>query len=417
MKSPQIPQNEISRLSALMDYEILDSGQELSYDDITLLASSICQVPIALISLIDKDRQWFKSKIGIEIDETPREISFCAHAINSTDTFVIKDATKDPDFSDHPAVTAENPVVFYAGAPLVNQEGFALGTLCVVDHVPRELTLEQIHSLEALSRQVVNIMELRKKEKKLLSQYEELRQFSLLYRKQEEQIVQSAKITALGEMAAGIAHEINNPLCIIAASAYYLQIEVGKNVSDSEKIKETAKTILSTTERASDICRSLLTFARKSDGLPAQDVPVRKIIKDSFALCSHRIENLNIDYNDEALDESQVSCVPIEASQIILNLLMNACDAIHDLDEKWIKVSTQTHEDKVLLRVQDSGRGITSEIRQNIFSPFYTTKDVGKGVGMGLSISRALAEKNKGSLIYEENEQTTFLLALPRARV
>jgi two-component system, NtrC family, sensor kinase len=416
MKNPSIPLNEISRLSALMDYEILDTGPELSYDDITLLASSICEAPIAIISLIDKDRQWFKSKIGFDLEETPREISFCAHAINSQSTLVITDATKNPDFSDHPFVTAERPVVFYAGAPLINPNGLAMGTLCVVDHIPRELTSQQLHALEALSRQVVNIMELRKKEKILLSQYEELRQFSLLFREQEKQIVTSAKLSALGEMAAGIAHEINNPLCIISTSAYCLQLETEKSSLDTKKIKEMTKSILSTTERASHICRSLLSFSRKTDNIPPERASLRNIIRDTFSFCNHRFNTLGIEISVEDLEDIFVSCVAIEISQVILNLLNNSCDALEELDEKWIKISVFAEEGMVHLRVQDSGNGIPTELQQKIFSPFFTTKSVGKGVGMGLSISQGLAEKNKGSLNYEESERTTFVLSLPRAK-
>lgn len=415
MKTPSIPLNEISRLSALMDYEILDSGPEHSYDDITLLASSICETPIALISLIDKDRQWFKSKVGFEINETPREVSFCAHAINSSATMIIKDASKNPDFSDHPAVTAETPVIFYAGAPLINKEGFALGTLCVVDHVPRELSDEQLRALEALSRQVVNTLELRKKEKLLLSQYEELRQFSLLFRKQEEQIVSSAKLSALGEMAAGIAHEINNPLCIISTSAYCLQLETQKNALDSERIKEIAQSIQTTTERASQICRSLLSFARKTDHIPPERVSLKKILLETYSLCAHRFQSLGIDFKLDVSDVLHVSCVPVEVSQVILNLLINACDAIENIEEKWIRITVHQGDGDVLIRVQDSGPGIPSEIQKNIFSPFFTTKPVGKGVGMGLSISHGLMEKNKGSLLYEPGERTTFVLSLPLA--
>lgn len=166
-----LPANEAERLAALQRYGILDSGAEQAYDDLTRLAAHIAGTPIALISLIDRDRQWFKSRIGIDGRETPRDIAFCAHAILQPDkTLVVPDATRDPRFSDNPAVTDTLKVRFYAGAPLVTPDHHALGTLCVVDQKPRELEPEQLAALEVLSRQVVAQFELRRAARELHEQ-------------------------------------------------------------------------------------------------------------------------------------------------------------------------------------------------------------------------------------------------------
>src|SRR5215470_19272234 len=146
--------NEQARVQALHKYKILDTDPEKAFDDLAILAAHTCQTPVALISLIDSDRQWFKSKVGVALSETPREVSFCAVAIQQPDLFIVPDATKDPRFSSNPFVVSDPKVRFYAGAPFTSSDGHPLGTLCVVDVVPRHLTPNQQNALLALSRQV-----------------------------------------------------------------------------------------------------------------------------------------------------------------------------------------------------------------------------------------------------------------------
>lgn len=146
---------EEKRLDALRAYGLLDTAAELEYDDITRIAAAICGTPISLVSLVDERRQWFKSRHGIDATETPREWAFCSYAIRGTDAFIVPDAAQDQRFVDNPLVTGEPRIRYYAGAPLIDAEGQALGTLCVIDRKPRELTLEQLDTLACLSRQVV----------------------------------------------------------------------------------------------------------------------------------------------------------------------------------------------------------------------------------------------------------------------
>jgi GAF domain-containing protein len=162
-----IPPNETKRLKVLWQYEVLDTVPEEVFDDLTELAAKICEAPIALISLVDEKRQWFKSKVGIKVSETSRDISFCAHAITQPGLFIVPDATQDARFTKHPFVIGEPNIRFYAGAPLVTPDGHALGTLCVLDKVPRELRPEQKQALIILARHVVTQLELRRRSREL----------------------------------------------------------------------------------------------------------------------------------------------------------------------------------------------------------------------------------------------------------
>ena len=163
----QVTNNEAKRLKVLWQYDVLDTVPEEVFDDLTELAARICEAPIALISLVDEDRQWFKSKVGLTINETSRDISFCAHAIKQQELFIIPDATKDLRFSNNPLVTSDPKIRFYAGAPLITPDGHALGTLCVIDKVPRELRPEQQQALRVLARHVMTQLELRRHAKDL----------------------------------------------------------------------------------------------------------------------------------------------------------------------------------------------------------------------------------------------------------
>jgi GAF domain-containing protein len=162
MVTPKPLKNEASRVAALHNYAILDTEPEQAFDELVLLASFICKTPIAMISLVDEDRQWFKSKVGVSISETPREIAFCATAIQQPDVFVVPDTLNDERFRNNPLVVSEPKVRFYAGAPLIDGEGNALGTICVIDRIPREFGPDQQAALKALSRLVLAQLEFRR---------------------------------------------------------------------------------------------------------------------------------------------------------------------------------------------------------------------------------------------------------------
>src|ERR1700727_497066 len=162
MNESNAPLDEERRLKALRQYDVLDTLPEEALDDLTALAATICEVPIALISLLDGQRQWFKSKVGLTATETARNVSFCTHALGQSELFIVADATQDTRFAGNPMVMSEPGIRFYAGAPLITPEGAVLGTLCVIDRVPRTLTPSQEQALRVLARQVMMHLKLRR---------------------------------------------------------------------------------------------------------------------------------------------------------------------------------------------------------------------------------------------------------------
>lgn len=167
---------EAARLDALRNLDVLDTEPEPAFDDLARVAALICRTPVALVSLIDDTRQWFKARIGIDAHQTPRSVAFCDHAIRSPEAvMVVQDATEDVRFRDNPLVTGEPSIRFYAGAPLVTGDGFPVGTLCAIDQRPRTLSPEQTDALAVLARQVVTQLELRRANAALQELHDEAR--------------------------------------------------------------------------------------------------------------------------------------------------------------------------------------------------------------------------------------------------
>jgi len=153
-----IPPNESRRLEALRRYQVLDTPQEEAFDDLAAMAAYICQTPIATVTLVDEHRQWFKARVGLNFDETPRDQAFCGYTILSNEMLIVEDATLDPRFASNPLVTAENGIRFYAGAPLIDHDGLGMGSVCVIDSRPRHLAPEQEATLRRLARQAAVLL-------------------------------------------------------------------------------------------------------------------------------------------------------------------------------------------------------------------------------------------------------------------
>lgn len=526
---------ERKRLEELRKYEILDTPSEMSYNDIVSIASMICGTPIALISLVDDKRQWFKAAIGLDAKETSRDVAFCNQVVLDRKWMVVEDATQDFRFKNNPLVTGEPHIRFYAGYPLFSNE-HVLGTLCVIDMKPRELEPHRRAALEILARQVMYQLKLRltlrdlresqtllvkenerysnlvdhlkeavfqtdidgkwiflspaweeilgykigdsvgqnfidyvfpddralnmEKFRPLIAREKEYCRHQIRYlksngeicwievfarltfnseggiqgttgtltdvtekKKQEKliedqrmQMIHSARLYSLGEMAAGIAHEINNPLAIIRGTVQMLDASVSTSHANAAEVREAIDKIDSTVGRIAKIISSLRSFARDGEKDAFVSVQMSSIISDALELCQTRFKNggVLVEY-DRGISEIRAECRPVQISQVLLNLLNNAFDALVSAPRKNIKIKLMEDDDDVLVKILDSGQGVPPEIKERIMDPFFSTKGPSRGMGLGLSLSKGLIESHNGSLWHDvEDGMTCFTIRIAK---
>jgi len=546
MKSPATPHDESDRLAALGSYEIIDTPEEAPFDALTRLAAAILEVPIALVSLVDADRQWFKSRYGLEVTQTPRAVSFCGHVVAEGAPLVVLDAFDDARFADNPLSTGEPRVRFYAGMPLRTPDGFVLGTLCAIDHVPRKLTPKQLELLSLLAGQVVDQLEARRKRRLLAEEraaaVENARRLTVLFEAMEEGVVvqdnqgritsantaagrllglsldqlagrtstdpswhtihedgspfpgethpavvalstgepsrntvmgvhkpdgeltwininalpmraepdQSAyavittfhDVTAIkaaqvaaehlarqehlvttGTLAAGIGHEINNPLTFILSNIEFALEELRSLAggSPSGRLLELVSVLGEArdgAERIRKIVRGLRALAREESApIPTLvDGPIEIAIN----MAAHEVRT-KATVVKELLGTPPVMADESRITQIVVNLLTNAAQAFPngDVEKNRITVATALGLDgRVVIEVRDNGPGIPIELQKRVFDPFFTTKAVGKGTGLGLSISLGIVRALGGELFLESapGKGTAFRVVLPPAK-
>ena len=222
---------------------------------------------------------------------------------------------------------------------------------------------------------------------------------------EREKAIHASKLASLGEMAGGIAHEINNPLAIISSKVQTLVKAKSKDKLSDELFHKTTEEIGVTIKRITKIIKGLRIVSRDSSEEPAEVFPVEYVLEDVLQLCAERFNNHGIPLDLEYIDDCQNAKIfanRVQISQVILNLLNNSFDAIESMDEKWVKIQVEQIEEVVSINVIDSGNGIPQEIREKIFSPFFTSKPIGKGTGLGLSISKSIIEKNNGTLALKD---------------
>ncbi|MEY3199245.1 MAG: hypothetical protein RJA13_1203 [Bacteroidota bacterium] len=374
MNKPDNLNDEKTRLEVLKSYGILDSPPEEDYNSLTFLASEIFNVPISLISLVDEERQWFKSKIGLNIPETERDISFCTHAIHtSEEVYVVENARKNPLFQNSPLVTGEPDIVFYAGAPLVDSDGYVIGTLCIIDTKERSFSTQEAQKLKILANQVMRLLDLRKKNDHL-------------------KIISNEKSILLKE----IQHRVKNNLQLISS---LISLQISK-ISDPY-LSDAFNICLNRIMAISHIHQSIyMESARES-------VNFKIYLNDllnSFEIAHSSSKNIQNEIEEIILGLDIAVPLSLITSEIITNTFKHA---FSETQEKKIQILFQKKENGLLeMIIQDNGVG------------FNTKEKWETSNSLGFEIIKTLSEQINGSIsCFSSNDGTRFTIQIAEEKV
>ncbi|GAA4771982.1 MULTISPECIES: sensor histidine kinase [Flavobacterium] len=393
-------ENEILRSRLLEEYKIFDTSPEQMYDDITAMAASICNTPIALITLVDKHRQFFKSHFGIEINQTPIEQSICNHTIKSNEAFLeIKDLRIDNRFENHPMVIGEPKIVYYFGVPLISEDGIPFGTLSVINTKIQELTNIQKNALKGLAKQVVYLLELRKK--------------NFLLEAYRRKLEGHSKV--MEEFAFIAAHDLRSPLR--GVNSFLKLLESKNDHSWDEKDKQYFSFIFENVQRMDKLVLDLLDYAK------SYMTHNHNAIVNTKELVSDIFKGLTKEYTINRPELLLSELPTIISSEIALtiifqNLIANALKYQSGGKTPKIEVSCKENEAEWIFEIKDNGIGIEQDNLAIIFEPFKRLHNQSEfsGSGLGLAACKKVIESLKGTIkvTSEKNNGSRFIFTIPK---
>lgn len=399
-----LPKNEIARLSALRGLEILDTPEEEMFDEITRLASLICDAPISLVSLVDETRQWFKSHYGLEDRESPRSLAFCAHAILGDGPFVVPNAKEDIRFYNNPYVTDDPNVIFYAGIPLAVDEEIKLGTLCVIDSKPRVLNANQMQMLNLLAKQTIRLLQMRKATERL-----------------EIEKRSAEKATAAKrDFIAAISHDIRNPLnSLLGMSEMIRETELNPAVlSYVDHIKNAGEVILHLVNDTIEISR----LEENASVLKSEWFGLYSCfhILDSFFTEETKRKKIGFHFQNQVDQRIFLYSDKRKIEKVIWNLMANAVKFTNK-GTVTCSVSLETGTGEIAnlhIEVKDTGPGISPEVKDRLFQKYNEFVPEGCGIsgsGLGLSIVKLSLEEMGGEVNVESKlgEGSSFQVKIP----
>lgn len=392
MIKPKVPENESDRIKELRRYEILDTPPEEEFDDVVRLASHICDTSVSLITLVDANRQWFKAKIGVEANETPREIAFCAHTIHSDEALVVNDASQDDRFSGNPLVMSDPNIRFYAGIPLITPSGHRLGTLCVIDEKPKQITNDQLFALKVLSRQVVKQLELKLHNKRLSESLDRI----------QTQNTDLTRLNNIGDrLISIISHDLTSPFTTLKGLVALLK----DSQINEEELDYAISNITLLIDSSSQLLEQLLYWGQsrlRGDDIDVQPIRLDLLVEEKINKAKVFTQPKGNVIISNIAPSYEILADPVLLKFIIRNLLYNANKFTKN---GTIEVGASQDDFLHTITVKDSGCGMTSEKIAQLFNWEGRSSTLGtsgeKGTGIGLLICNEFVEKHQGTMKVE----------------
>jgi signal transduction histidine kinase len=392
MQVAPLPENETERLQELYSFELLDTAYDQEFDEIVKLASQICNKPITTLTLIDSAKQWIKAKVGIDVTETDRETAFCSHTILQNEVFEIPDTQLDPRFENHPMVTSGPNVRFYAGVPLHTNNGYNIGSLCVIDSVPGKLTKEQGFALQVLAKQAMKIMEFRVTNKQL----------------QHSLAVQNRIISI-------VAHDVRNPMASLKSILELKEQDIITTEEADEMLAISSKQLGATIEMVNNLVDWGKLQMKYKKPLK-ETIPLHSTIENVIATAEIAFSLKNNTFINQVPESLVVTC----DNQLVQFLLRNLITNANKFTENGsIAVGAQVADDKFSITVVDTGVGMMETTVANLFNTHKNfampgTKDE-LGSGLGLVLMKEYLDNIGGQITIKSTEGigTSVTLELP----
>ena len=400
------------RVNDLKSYGILDTPPEVSYNQLAFLASITCDTPVALVSFIDSERQWFKAAVGIDIKEIHRKTSMCIKTLEQDHVIVIPDMTRNPDYSDNYYVL-EKKFVFYAGVPLTSCQGQRIGTLCVLDWKPHHLSAEQVSTLQIIAAQIIDQSEMRKRYREGVKDIWDMSKSKQEMEHKYQSIIYAAKTRALAEIVSGVSLKISDPLNMIRGGVGQISQLMKDPENTFDLLRRELEFIETNCSRIADTLRSMKVFRQihNNEGMKALDFS--QLVHDVSSLTLAKINQTG---KFEMVVEDGIMIIGnLQQLALALNgLFVNACEAVEMLHDKRISVHLRRDGPFAVLKICDWGLGVEEHIYEFIFQPFFSTKEEVSHPGLGLSLCKTIIERHSGTIELEQTHRPTiFTLKMP----
>ena len=396
--------NEIDRIEEFETYLSFKPDTIKKCGGMVQLASDICGTSMAALAFVGKDKVKLEATIGLQDVEIPRQALFAEQEFSESEYIEVDDVSTDSRFANASFLALGRDIHFFAAVPLDSEDGHRIGFLCLWDDKPKKLSSKEKQGLMVLGEQVMAQLDLSRQLMKLSHYQEEIDQQEVTISKLQKQLVRTLKFSSMGQMAGGIAHEINNPLAIIKGLMFRLKMAAKKGRLEEGYVSDLAKHCEEGIDRISNIIKSLVSYTHTGGALAVKPFDMAELVHNQLAIYKDKPKSRNIKFIEDLPEKLEVNASKVQLGQALIGIIDNAIDAVEGVDDPTIKVILKSQdEENVEVAIIDNGCGVLEEHLHKVTAPFFTTKESASATGMGLTLACSGVAGNKGGLFLTNN--------------